>query len=158
QMRKDKVDLSVYITDAKGIVLFDSANRETIGQDFSLWRDVKLTLEGQYGARIRRDPKDPNAAGALFAAPPIPVPGQIAGVRAVIKPTTNSAAFVSAARPGVLQLSLISLSAAVVLGLVVSMWVNQQVGRLTGYANDVREGRRVPFPKLASTELKTMGI
>jgi two-component system sensor histidine kinase CreC len=38
------------------------------------------------------------------------------------------------------------------------MWINQQVGRLTSYANDVREGRRVPFPKLAQTELKTMGI
>src|SRR5262249_54099038 len=66
QMRKDEVDLDVYITDAKGVVLFDSENRGTIGQDFSLWRDVKLTLDGQYGARIRRDPKDPSAAAALF--------------------------------------------------------------------------------------------
>jgi two-component system sensor histidine kinase CreC len=39
-----------------------------------------------------------------------------------------------------------------------SMWVTQQVGRLTRYANDVREGRRVPFPKLAPTELRTMGF
>src|SRR6266446_562284 len=59
EMRKDKVDLSVYITDAKGIVLFDSDNRENIGQNFSLWRDVKLTLEGEYGARVRRDPNNP---------------------------------------------------------------------------------------------------
>jgi two-component system, OmpR family, sensor histidine kinase CreC len=158
QTRKDAVDLSVYITDAKGIVLFDSDNRETIGQDFSMWRDVKLTLEGQYGARIRRDPKDPNSASALFVAAPIRVSGEIAGVLTVIKPTTNIAAFVSAARPGVLRISLVSLTAAVVLGLLVSMWVNQQVGRLTSYANDVREGRRVPFPKLVRTELKTMGI
>src|SRR5215831_4393847 len=60
EMHKDSVDLSVYITDAKGIVLFDSDGRETIGQDFSRWRDVRLTLEGQYGARVRRDPNNPD--------------------------------------------------------------------------------------------------
>ena len=158
QMRKDSVDLSVYITDAKGIVLFDSDNRETIGQDFSLWRDVKLTLEGEYGARIRRDPNDPDAPAALFVAAPVRVAGKIAGVLTVIKPTTNIAAFVGAARPRMFRISAVSLAAAIILGLLMTMWVNQQVVRLTSYANNVRQGRRVPFPKLARTELKTMGI
>jgi len=158
EMRKDGVDLSVYITDAKGIVLFDSDNRETIGEDFSLWRDVKLTLEGEYGARVRRDPNNPDAPAALFVAAPIRVAGKIAGVLTVIKPTTNIAAFVSAAMPRIFRIGAISLASAIILGLGVSMWVTRQVGRLTRYANNVREGRRVPFPKLARTELKTMGI
>ena len=158
EMRKDSVDLSVYITDAKGIVLFDSDNRETIGEDFSLWRDVKLTLEGEYGARVRRDPNNPDAPAALFVAAPIRVAGKIAGVLTVIKPTTNIAAFVSAAMPRIFRIGAISLAAAIILGLGMSMWVTRQVGRLTRYANNVREGRRVPFPKLARTELKTMGI
>jgi two-component system sensor histidine kinase CreC len=157
EMRKDTVDLSVYITDAKGIVLFDSDNRETVGQDFSLWRDVKLTLEGQYGARIRRDPNDPGAPAALFVAAPVRVSGQIAGVLTVIKPTTNISAFLRAATPRAFRIGAISVAAALLLSLGVSMWVTQQVGRLTRYADDVREGRRVPFPKLAPTELKTMG-
>src|SRR5262245_24526608 len=131
EMRKNNVDLSVYITDAKGTVLFDSDSRETIGQDFSLWRDVKLTLQGQYGARIRRDPKDENAPAALFVAAPVRVSGHIAGVLTVIKPTTNIAAFVNVARPRIFRIGALSLAAALVLGLVVSMWVNQQVGRLT---------------------------
>ena len=158
EMGKDSVDLSVYITDAKGIVLFDSDNRETIGEDFSLWRDVKLTLEGEYGARVRRDPNNPDAPAALFVAAPIRVAGKIAGVLTVIKPTTNIAAFVSAAMPRIFRIGAISLASAIILGLGVSMWVTRQVGRLTRYANNVREGRRVPFPKLARTELKTMGI
>ena len=158
EMRKDTVDLSVYITDAKGIVLFDSASRETIGQDFSTWRDVQRTLDGEYGARIRRDPKDPNATAALFVAAPIRASGKIAGVLTVIKPTTNIAAFVGVALPRVFKMSAVSLAAAVVLALGMSMWVTQQVRRLTHYANDVREGRRVPFPKLAPTELRTMGV
>jgi two-component system sensor histidine kinase CreC len=158
EMRKDTVDLSVYITDAKGIVLFDSDDRETIGQDFSLWRDVKLTLEGQYGARIRRDSKDPEAPIALYVAAPIRVSGETAGVLTVIKPTTNISALAGAARPRIFRIGALSLASAIVLSLAVSMWMSQQVGRLTRYANDVREGRRVAFPKLAGTELKTMGI
>src|SRR5262245_44296396 len=158
QMRKNTVDLSVYITDAKGIVLFDSDNRETIGQDFSMWRDVKLTLEGQYGARVRRNPEDPAAPAALFVAAPVRLHGDIVGVLTVMKPTTNIAAFVAAAQPRIFRIGAISLAGAIILGMVVSMWINGQVGRLTRYANDVRAGLRVPFPKLAPTELKTMGI
>ena len=157
EMRKDKVDLSVYITDAKGIVLFDSDDRETIGRDYSQWRDVELTLKGEYGARIRRDPKAPNSAAALYVAAPVLVSGEIAGVLTVIKPTINITAFINAAMPQIFKISALSLAAAIVLSLAVSIWLTQQVGRLTRYANDVREGLRVPFPKLAPTELKTMG-
>jgi len=157
-MRKDQVDLTLYITDTKGVVLFDSDNRENIGQDFSQWRDVKLTLEGKYGARIRRDPTAPSATAALYVAAPIRVSGQIAGVLTVIKPTTNIAAFLDAATPRWFSMGALSIVAALILGLAVSMWVNQQVGRLTAYANNVREGRRVSFPRLADTELKSMGI
>ena len=157
EMRKDKVDLSVYITDAKGIVLFDSDNRERIGQDYSEWRDVSLTLKGEYGARVRRDPKAPNSTAALYVAAPVRVSGKIAGVLTVIKPTTSIAALADAAMPYIFRIMAISLVAALMLSLAISMWVTQQVSRLTHYANDVREGRRVAFPKLAPTELKTMG-
>jgi two-component system sensor histidine kinase CreC len=44
------------------------------------------------------------------------------------------------------------------MGLLLSLWVRQQVGRLTHYAEAVREGQRVPFPKLVDTELRTMGL
>src|SRR5262249_19628074 len=76
----------------------------------------------------------------------------------VTKPTTNIAAFVERAGPRMFRIGAISMAAAVVLGLVMSMWVTQHVGRLTRYANDVREGRRGPFPQLARTALKRMGI
>lgn len=157
EMRKDRVDLSVYITDARGKVLFDSDNRETIGKDYSQWRDVALTLRGQYGARVKRDPNNPGGTAALYVAAPVRVSGKIAGVLTVIKPTLNIAAFMDVAMPQIFRISALSLAAAIVLSLAVSIWVNQQVGRLTRYANDVREGFRVPFPKLAPTELKTMG-
>ena len=50
RMRKRRVDYRVYITDARGIVVFDSSGR-ALGQDYSRWNDVYLTLRGRYGAR-----------------------------------------------------------------------------------------------------------
>jgi two-component system sensor histidine kinase CreC len=157
EMRKDNVDLSLYVTDAKGIVLFDSDDPGNVGKDFSQWRDVYHTLRGEYGARIRRDPADPEATAALFVAAPILVGGTIAGVVTVTKPTTNIAAFVRVAMPHVFSTAALALVAAMLLGFVVSFLVARQVNRLTRYADDVRQGRRVPFPKLARTELLTMG-
>lgn len=155
---KSGVDLSVYVTDDKGVVIFDADDRGAIGQDFSQWRDVKRTLDGQYGARIRRNPDDPDAPAALFVAAPIRVSGRIAGVLTVIKPTTNIMRLVETTVPRIFRAGAVSLALAAVLGVGVSLWVHQQVSRLTRYANDVREGRRVPFPDLAPTELKTMGV
>jgi two-component system sensor histidine kinase CreC len=157
EMRKDGIDLSVYVTDDKGIVLFDSDDPSNVGKDFSRWHDVNRTLQGEYGARVRRDPANPDAPAALFVAAPILKDGRIAGVLTVTKPTTNIAAFVHAALPHVFKTGALALVAAVLLGLVVSFAVAQQVGRLTRYADDVRQGRRVPFPRLARTELLTMG-
>lgn len=157
QMRKETVDLSMYITDARGVVTFHADDPAAVGQDYSDWRDVYRTLQGGYGARIRRDPHHPTAPAALMVAAPIRVRGQLAGVLTVIKPTDNIASFVRATRPRIIKIGLLALLVAVVLGLGVSLWVTQQVRRLTRYANDVRAGLRVPFPKLARTELLTMG-
>jgi two-component system, OmpR family, sensor histidine kinase CreC len=51
---KTVVDPAVYITDAKGIVLFHSRNPAEIGADYGHWRDVSMTLEGHYGALVKR--------------------------------------------------------------------------------------------------------
>ncbi len=37
--------MDVYVTDAEGVVLFDSGDPERIGEDFSEKRDVFLTLK-----------------------------------------------------------------------------------------------------------------
>ena len=157
-MRKEKVDLVVYVTDAKGVVLFHSEGRDRIGQDFSRWRDVSRTLSGVYGARIKRNPDDPKAPAVLFVAAPILADNKIAGVLTVAKPTSAISAFVHTARPRIFQIAALSLLVAMILGFAVSMWVTQQVGRLTLYADGVRNGQRLAFPKLARTELQKMGV
>src|SRR5690242_18825701 len=53
-LTKTQIDQRVYVTDARGTVLFDSDQGKEEGKDYSQWRDVYLTLRGHYGARSTR--------------------------------------------------------------------------------------------------------
>lgn len=155
---KERVDLAVYVTDRAGRVIFDSRDRKNIGADFSEWIDVSRTLSGSYGARISSDPAAPQLPRQLYIAAPIRAHGEIIGSLSVVKPTTAVGSFIDRLQPRLTALAAIAGGAAISLSLLVSLWLTQQVGRLTRYANDVREGKRVPFPKLAKTELLDMGL
>jgi len=157
EMKKRKVDIRVYLTDAAGRVIFDSEDPDNLGADYSQWRDVRLTLQGKYGARTtRKDPEDP-ATSVLYVGAPIRVRGETAGVLTVGKPMTSINAFLKSAQPEVLRIGALSALVAISLSLLVSWWVSRQIQTLIGYANDIRMGRRVDLPDLARTELKEMG-
>jgi two-component system sensor histidine kinase CreC len=154
---KTTVDVHMYITDGEGRVLFDSRDRENEGTDYTRWRDVSLTLQGQYGARTTRlDPDDP-ASSVLYVAAPVIVHGKTAGVLTVAKPTANINAFLEGARPRVLRVWSVSAVLAVLLAFFVSWWITRPVQWLTRYANDVRDGKRVDLPRLGGGELGEMG-
>jgi two-component system sensor histidine kinase CreC len=157
-LQKRRVDLDVYITNRDGIVVFDSHGRENVGADYSQWRDVSRTLKGQYGARVGRLPNDPDSPAVLYVAAPIRANGEITGVLTVAKPTTSTYAFMSSTKQSLLSIGALAVAIAIFLSLLLSLWVTQQVNRLTHYADEVRDGQRVPFPKLAKTELLTMGL
>ena len=95
---------------------------------------------------------------ALHVAAPIFVRGQLAGVLTVVKPTTAVQTFLRTVNPQLIAHGVLAATTAIVLSLLVSLWLTTQVRRLTRYADDVRAGLRVPFPKLARTELLQMGL
>jgi two-component system sensor histidine kinase CreC len=155
---KTRVDQRIYITDAGGKVVFDSRDRGNIGEDYTEWWDVSRTLKGEYGARTTREnPEDPTST-VLYVGAPIMVKGQIAGVLTVAKPTTNINAFINKEKPKILQLWYIAAALAIVLSLVVSIWLTHPIKRLTRYANNVRDGKRVTLPPLGRSELRDMGL
>ena len=156
-MVKTQVDMQIYITDTRGTLIFDSQNKANVGKDYSKWRDVRLTLEGQYGARTTRsDPEDPTSS-VLYVATPLTVKGKIAGVLTVGKPTTNINNFLSEAKPKIFRVGILSLMAAALFSLLASVWITSPIKRLTGYANGIRQGKRVAFPKLDHSEIGEMG-
>ena len=67
---KRKVGVHAYLTDSKGVVLFDSDGGRREGKNLSDMRDVSLTLAGKYGARSTRDnPKD-STSSVLYVGLP----------------------------------------------------------------------------------------
>ena len=76
------------MTDAKGIVLLDSSG-VAVGQDYSRWNDVYLTLRGEYGARSTRSDPDDASSSVMYVAAPIRDNGKIIGVVTVAKPNSS---------------------------------------------------------------------
>src|SRR5574343_835816 len=62
---KAEVNHRIYVTDAQGIVLLDSTVL-AVGQDYSRWNDVLLTLRGQYGARSTREVADDPDSSVMY--------------------------------------------------------------------------------------------
>jgi len=154
---KTDVDMRIYITDNQGRLLFDSLNEQNVGSDYTYWRDVYLTLKGQYGARTTPDDMEDPASKVLYVAAPVMVDGRMAGVLTVGKPTTSINTFLKSAKPQIFKVGLAAMVAAIVLSYFVSIWITRPIKRLTRYANDVRQGKRFDFPKLDRSEIGEMG-
>lgn len=156
-LAKTVVDPVVYITDAKGRVLFHSRDPGQVGADYRRWRDVSLTLDGAYGARTTlADPNDPTSSMLIVAAP-IMVDGTLAGVLSVGKPTTNINSFLEHAKPRMIQVAVFAVVMAVALGYLVALWITRPIKRMTDYAHAVSDGRPAVFPRLDRTEIGIMG-
>jgi len=156
-LTKAFVDMAVYITDDKGKVIFHSLDPGQIGADYSHWRDVRLTLEGGYGARTSLADASDLKSSVLFVAAPVMVGGRLAGVLTVAKPTTNINVFLERAKPRIIKVVILSVVVAIVLGYLVALWITRPIQRMTDYADAVSEGRRAAFPRLDRTEIGTMG-
>ncbi|APW41112.1 two-component system sensor histidine kinase CreC [Rhodoferax saidenbachensis] len=144
-VNKTKVELRAYVTDRNGTVLYDSTGQSQ-GKDFSQWRDVQLTLKGEYGARTTLDiPGDPNSAVMYMAAPVRWASnaqgagsGEIIGTITVGKPVQTFGQFVAAARSRTLYAGLISVLAVLVLAVMVSMWLVRPFGLIADYARYIK--------------------
>jgi two-component system, OmpR family, sensor histidine kinase CreC len=147
-VNKTRVELRAYVTDRQGWVIYDSTGLAT-GQDFSQWRDVRLALKGEYGARTTLDlPNEPNTA-VMYVAAPVrwasnaqgPGSGEIIGTLTVGKPVQSFGQFVVAARSRTLYAGALSALAVLVLALTVSVWLVRPFGLITDYARYVKAQR-----------------
>jgi two-component system sensor histidine kinase CreC len=157
-LQKSTVDLRIYITDARGMVVLDTRRPRAVGQSYIRFHDVWMTLWGRYGARATlRDPGDPFST-ALYVAAPIYRNGRIAGVLTVVEPTASIDAFLQLARPAFIRAGLLTIGAVALLSLLLSYLLTRPIGRLARYADGIRLGKRPPFPRLGRTEIADLGL
>ncbi len=148
-------NLFVYITDAKGQVIYDSRGL-ALGADYSQWNDVYLTLRGEYGARTsREDPEDPTSS-VMYVAAPIYQGDELIGVLTVAKPSMSVQPYIDQMRAQLLQKGLWLVALSLILAALLSFGLSRSVRRLTHYAQAVREGRRIQPPQPREPELRQL--
>jgi len=155
---KTTVDLHVYITNRDGIVVFDSDLGWDEGEDYSQWRDVFLTLQGQYGARTSDLDIDEEEKKMIYVASPILRNNDLIGVLSVGKPTHSSNQFAQAAEKKLIIGGTVACLILIGIGLLLGLWVTRPIQKLTDYAKAVRDGKRIKRPALGSGEMEELGI
>ena len=151
-VRKRSFDYRVYVTDARGIVVYDSSG-EALGRDYSRWNDVYLTLRGKYGARSTpQDGEDPDSS-VMYVAAPIKDGEQIIGVVSVAKPNRALQPYIERSQRRLSWLGAGLIGLGLLVGGLLSWWLSGSLRRLTRYAQAVSEGRRAELPALRGGEL-----
>ncbi len=154
--KKDTLDLRVYITDARGIVLYDSEGEAT-GQDYSRWNDVYLTLHGHYGVRSTQDEPGDDRSTYMHVAAPILRHGKTVGVLTVAKPTLSVQPFIDQSRQRIERAGWWLMGGALAIGLLFTWWLTRSINLLRGYARDLGRGNKPKLPALGSSELDELG-
>ncbi|PBJ23047.1 Sensor protein CreC [Pseudomonas ogarae] len=152
---KNQVSHRIYVTDAKGTVVLDSSG-VAVGQDYSRWNDVYLTLRGHYGARSSRsDPDDPTSS-VMHVGAPIRDNGRIIGVVTVAKPNSSLQPYVDRTERRLLAYGAGLVVLGLLLGGLLSWWLSAALRRLTSYAQAVSQGRRVEVPHYRGGEFEQL--
>ena len=146
---KRETNYRIYVTDARGLVVFDSTGRD-VGQDYSRWNDVKRTLRGEYGARsTAADADDPDSTVMHVAAPIRDDAGRIVGSLTVAKPNRVIAPFIERSQAIVTRWGVVLLGTALLVGVLAATWLSRQLGALRRYAQAVTAGERATLPRAA---------
>lgn len=152
----ERTYLRVYVTDKRGIVLLDSEQKD-VGQNYSKWRDVALTLRGEYGARTTlSDPANPLST-VMYVAAPIKNGNQIVGVLTVSRPNLAMQPYIKRSEDKLMRLVIAVILAGLILGALFSWWLSRGITQLTNFARNVSAGKSAPVPRfIANQELTSL--
>lgn len=155
--RKRRLEMDVYVTDSRGVVIFDSGNPARVGVDLSMFNDVSRTLAGSYGARSTREDETDSASSVMYVGAPLRVGGEIVGVLSVYKPQRAMRGFIAETRQRLLGLAIGAIAVFLLVGFLLSRWITEPIARLTRHAEAISRGARPPPPRLPGRQLRTLG-
>ncbi len=154
---KTRPGIDVYVVDEGGKIVFSSRPQDPVGSDYSKWRDVRLTLQGEYGARASRIKSNGEEVVDYFVGSPISADGKILGAVSVIRTRTSLTNFLDLFMTRALIALAIALGLVIAFGGLMFLWITGPVERLRSYALRVSKGEKPAMPELPNRELKQLG-
>jgi two-component system sensor histidine kinase CreC len=145
--QKNQIDYRITVTDARGMVVFDSRGQD-LGEDHSRWNDVLKTLRGEYGARSSGENPGDTDQTVMHVAAPIRDGERIIGVLTVARPNHTLEPYIQRSRDRILTWSWGLLGFSLAIGLLFTWWMASSLSRLRGYANAVARGERAELPRM----------
>ncbi len=160
QFTKRRIDYRITITDARGIVVYDSGGRD-LGRDNSRWNDVYRTLRGEYGARSTPEVPGDDSRTVMYVAAPVYDPDaggkRPIGVLTVAQPNHAFEPFIVASQRNIMLRGAWLIGLSALIGLAVTIWLMRRINRLTRYARAVSAGQPAPPPPQGKDQLGVLG-
>lgn len=134
--QKKHSQFHVYITDNRGIVIYDSQN-QAVGKDFSRWNDVYLTLNGKYGARSSKtNPNIPDSS-VMYVASPIVQNGKLVGVVSVGKPVLTLLPYIHLSRDEIAKTMLYIALLGLFFTALMAFWLRHSIQTINRYTKNL---------------------
>lgn len=137
---KTSSQFHLYITDKDGVVIYDSMDK-SVGQDFSRWNDVYLTLHGMYGARST----DVYGSSVMYVASPIIKDEKLIGVVSIGKPTRSLLPYLHASQRELIKILITAMLVALVVSALVAMWFRHSLSLVVGFTDNLAKKSRPHF-------------
>ncbi|KVE07500.1 two-component system sensor histidine kinase CreC [Burkholderia anthina] len=155
-IQKNAIGYRLYITDAHGVVRYDSSG-SAVGQDYSRWNDVYRTLRGEYGARSTRSDPNDDGSTVMHVAAPIRRGDEIIGVLTIAKPNQTVAPFIARSQRKIMLYGALLMGGAMLIGVACTGWLVLGLRRLQRYARAIAAGERASMPLQGANELAELG-
>ncbi|MCB9642121.1 MAG: two-component system sensor histidine kinase CreC [Myxococcales bacterium] len=154
EWEKQSLDTRVYLTDTKGIVRYDSVLPSELGKNYSRWNDVYRALRGLYGARSSEyiDEKG-RRTDAMFVAFPLRREGQVFGTITLCRSKRSLVGWARRAQTKLFRGLVIGGVIVFLCAWLLTQAIMFPIFRLTQYARDVTQGRRIDPPPVGRDEI-----
>ena len=156
-VKKETTSTRIYITDHQGIVVYDSQYL-AVGEDYSQWNDVYLTLRGEYGARSTWDDPNDESSSVMYVAAPVMQGQKIIGVLTLAKKNQSLRPFFGLIDTNLKYWGAVLLILSLLAGGLLSYWLTGSIRQLVKYAKKLTQGEMLDPPILRESELNTLAL
>ena len=152
-VKKSGSDCFIYLTDEAGLVIYHSQNPEFEGENFHIWRNIRLALDNKYGARATRSQADDPTSSVMHVSLPIVHQGKILATISLAKPVKRLSLYLDIARYKIIKTALLTLIFLLLLCFLLTRRIVQPIEDLTAYAAALRDNKRPQSPHVPYGEL-----